>query len=683
MNSRSSSPPIKRLKLESLSPGLQGTIEQQNQELNEDILLPDELNEDHCAICLQEVVDRTMIPICSHDLFCFDCLMIWTEQSRRCPLCSQKIGDHLIHNYRSRYDYQKHFLPPLRTNSPKPLAPMANRPVASGRYERRRRIPREIRERSRRERDERDEADRFERALAKRKWIYRHDLYAKFLTTFIISLMKAIDIRSESAVKLLAEFLDMDAPYVEGGRHVNAEHFAHDASSPRRSRGTHRQRSTSPPRERRDRRGRSRSRSISWSPSGRVYPSPTLQGRELDKDESHDGLVLRSPSLEILPSNPNVHVVSSRSITSPQPVDHISHAESPHPSSKGKGKAVADVSMPPEPTPAVEQTIVPSTSSTTSAPKRPPRFVDLHDSIQVHLRSERSERTRKAPPLRIKGQASLSSLSSEAHGVSSLSIKGQGTPSLSSQSNPPSLLSRLSDTYLGEDTNPVNSNPVTTALSSPSMSIDSRHASKPRMCDQNEGPLTREVPEKPRTNPFSPERTSTINVLSGLQDTQSRGRDNRTMTNNMKNSVFLPKFDTNEGSSRASAFLTRGFRSTSNDLGGPNDNPHVDPGFTYEPRINDEALGSNPRPSSLPVDGSHTTVSTYSMRLFHKLEEEKRRLQDNISATLSNSEDSGDVVVGKHSVVATDPQAIEANLRARAQLKMRLASEKRASELPR
>lgn len=39
--------------------------------------------------------------------------------------------------------------------------------------------------------------------------------------------MKAIDIRSETAVKLLAEFLDMDAPYVEGGRHVNAEHFAH------------------------------------------------------------------------------------------------------------------------------------------------------------------------------------------------------------------------------------------------------------------------------------------------------------------------------------------------------------------------------------------------------------------------------------------------------------------------
>ena len=40
-------------------------------------------------------------------------------------------------------------------------------------------------------------------------------------------MMKSIDIRSESAIKLLAEFLDMDVPYVEGGRHVNAEHFAH------------------------------------------------------------------------------------------------------------------------------------------------------------------------------------------------------------------------------------------------------------------------------------------------------------------------------------------------------------------------------------------------------------------------------------------------------------------------
>jgi E3 ubiquitin-protein ligase Topors len=39
--------------------------------------------------------------------------------------------------------------------------------------------------------------------------------------------MKAIDIRSESAVKLLAEFLDMDAQPGPGNLRANAEHFAH------------------------------------------------------------------------------------------------------------------------------------------------------------------------------------------------------------------------------------------------------------------------------------------------------------------------------------------------------------------------------------------------------------------------------------------------------------------------
>ena len=51
----------------------------------------------------------------------------------------------------------------------------------------------------------------------------------QFLVTLVISLMKSIDIRSESAIKLLAEFLDMDT-YIPGERHVNAEHFAHGPS---------------------------------------------------------------------------------------------------------------------------------------------------------------------------------------------------------------------------------------------------------------------------------------------------------------------------------------------------------------------------------------------------------------------------------------------------------------------
>ncbi|KAJ7123880.1 hypothetical protein C8R43DRAFT_1135918 [Mycena crocata] len=259
--SRSSTPPAKRVKLESptlikLEDGVQDESKPEEEELEGD----------RCSICLQEVADRTVVPVCAHE-FCFDCLIVWTGQSRRCPLCSQAVGDFLIHKIRSRYDYQKHYLNPLPT-SPVPLQPLPPRQIRAPR-----RRPRN-REWGRPERTERDEADKLDRSIARRRWIYEHDLYAKhvasnsytryrpyptpaqfaaspdlisrtimflrrelqvwvnldveFLTTFIISIMKAIDIRSESAVKLLSEFLDLDAPYVEGGRHVNAEHFAHE-----------------------------------------------------------------------------------------------------------------------------------------------------------------------------------------------------------------------------------------------------------------------------------------------------------------------------------------------------------------------------------------------------------------------------------------------------------------------
>ncbi|KAH9977465.1 hypothetical protein BJV74DRAFT_860853 [Russula compacta] len=224
-----------------------------------------EVDEDHCAICLQAIADRAVIPTCSHD-FCFECLLIWSEQSRRCPLCAQNIGDYLIHHIRSTYDYQKHFLPPLRT-SPRPLSRTDRARIAPV-HRRRERVwgPRD--------RAAQDQADALQRAVSRRRWVYQHNLYAKhvasnkytryrpyptptqlvasqdlisrmtvflrrellvwpnadveFLVTFVISLMKSIDIRSESAIKLLAEFLDMDTPYVPGERHVNAEHFAHE-----------------------------------------------------------------------------------------------------------------------------------------------------------------------------------------------------------------------------------------------------------------------------------------------------------------------------------------------------------------------------------------------------------------------------------------------------------------------
>ncbi|KAF7329358.1 E3 ubiquitin-protein ligase Topors [Mycena kentingensis (nom. inval.)] len=262
--SGSRSPSPKRVKLD--SPVVEAVQDGKGPTLEEE-------DEDRCSICLQSILDRTVIPVCSHE-FCFDCLLVWTDQSRRCPLCSQAVGEFLIHKIRSRFDYQKHYLAPLASKSPIPVQAQTlplrhHRPV-------RRRYYRD-REWGRREPDENDEADRLDRSIIKRRWIYEHGLYAKhvasnaftryrpyptpaqfaasndqiartimflrrelrvwvnldveFLTNFTISLMKAIDIRSESAVKLLAEFLDLDSPYREGERHVNAEHFAHEVYS--------------------------------------------------------------------------------------------------------------------------------------------------------------------------------------------------------------------------------------------------------------------------------------------------------------------------------------------------------------------------------------------------------------------------------------------------------------------
>ncbi|EJC99521.1 uncharacterized protein FOMMEDRAFT_22997 [Fomitiporia mediterranea MF3/22] len=228
----------------------------------------EEVDGDHCSICLQLLLDRTVIPECSHE-FCFECIVTWTDQSRRCPLCTRTIGPYLIHHIRSNFDYQKYHLPPLRT-SPPPIQPL--------RRVRRSSVQRVQEHRwGRRLRREQDVADELERAIDRRRWVYHNHLYVKhvasntftryrpfptpaqfsasqdyisratifirrelrvwvnldveFLTTFILSLMKVIDIRSESAIKLLAEFLDMDHPYYEGRRFPNAEHFAHELYS--------------------------------------------------------------------------------------------------------------------------------------------------------------------------------------------------------------------------------------------------------------------------------------------------------------------------------------------------------------------------------------------------------------------------------------------------------------------
>ncbi|KDR66930.1 hypothetical protein GALMADRAFT_232322 [Galerina marginata CBS 339.88] len=379
MSPKSPRPPAKRIKLEDSTPDIADSQPVESAENDPDIADPGvteeavraEDNENNCSICLHTIVDRTVIPKCSHD-FCFECLLVWTEQSRRCPLCSQGIGEYLIHSIRSRYDYRKHYLPPLRTSPPPSRPAQSITLLQTTRQNARRRREREWGTRN----NESEEFDKLERSIVKRRWIYQHDLYAKhvasnsftkyrpyptptqfsssqelisrtttflrrelqvwegldveFLTSLILSLMKAIDIRSESAVKLISEFLDMDEPYAAGRRHVNAEHFAHEVycyvRSPYRDlfvydsivqydtppgvtpppdiARSRRWRPPSPPNavvpsspdHRRRPRSRSRSseRSGSWSPSGRQYLSSRNRARFQESEGSNRGEVENS-----------------------------------------------------------------------------------------------------------------------------------------------------------------------------------------------------------------------------------------------------------------------------------------------------------------------------------------------------------------------------------------------------
>jgi hypothetical protein len=80
MSSRSKSPPSKRVKLE---PGLPTEVEQTPNAEGSNAHHEDEDESAlQCSICLQETVDRTVIPTCSHE-FCFDCISLWSGMSKR------------------------------------------------------------------------------------------------------------------------------------------------------------------------------------------------------------------------------------------------------------------------------------------------------------------------------------------------------------------------------------------------------------------------------------------------------------------------------------------------------------------------------------------------------------------------------------------------------------------------
>ncbi|WWD16880.1 hypothetical protein CI109_101312 [Kwoniella shandongensis] len=222
----------------------------------------DDANKERCVICLMALRDRTVVGVCGHE-FCFECIGVWANQSRRCPLCSADMAPFLLHDLDASTP-TKFYLPPL---------PSRDIPTVSVPGPSRTRLP-EFREREPRDEREKVEPDELDLQVERRREIYRHELYVKhigsnpishfrpnptprqisddpiliqrattflrrelrvwsplidveYLTTYILSLLKAIDIRSEPAIRLLADFLDVDEVTYPRG----AEHFSHELYS--------------------------------------------------------------------------------------------------------------------------------------------------------------------------------------------------------------------------------------------------------------------------------------------------------------------------------------------------------------------------------------------------------------------------------------------------------------------
>jgi hypothetical protein len=106
------------------------------------------------------------------------------EQSRKCPLCTRSLGEYLVHRIRSRTDFQRYYLPPLRT-SPSLLPLRTDAPSEVRVRSHRTRAEREQRRREMARAREREEVNQLDRAIEVRKWVYANHLYAKVSDAYI------------------------------------------------------------------------------------------------------------------------------------------------------------------------------------------------------------------------------------------------------------------------------------------------------------------------------------------------------------------------------------------------------------------------------------------------------------------------------------------------------------------
>ncbi|KAF9467489.1 hypothetical protein BDZ94DRAFT_1248237 [Collybia nuda] len=823
MSTRSPGPPSKRLKLDPNHPLKDNKVSEEPQVQDEELPATSDEDFDHqCSICLQPIVDRTVLPTCSHE-FCFDCLLLWSEQSRRCPLCSQFIGGYLIHSIRSRYGFRKHYLAPLRTS------PVAERPpIRSSQVEfstRRYRSARE-RERDRRVREEREETDKLQRSIEKRRLMYEHDLYAKhvasnsftryrpyptpaqfasstelisrtttflrrelqvwddldveFLTTFIISLMKSIDIRSESAVKLLAEFLDMDAPYIEGGRHVNAEHFAHEVYSYVRSpfrdlfvydtvvqydtppdsfsssntqqnrwRANSRSRSRSRSRRIRSPSPSERTRSVSWSPSGRRYSSSRERGRrDNSTDRSRHGKQRDSHDVYNHGSAENYVEPPSRDHKYTSITNEDSQDSSQRVTKSVKGKERANEShvrnfpdpnlrhtsshasqtingqgdqrpLPPSEAPVVPKQLI-------SDRKRPPRNRTLLESVQTHLTlGSKSHPT---------GNETLPERRPHRQ-----DIPRDGSSHLRESCNAPSLLARMSDVSQAVALVPapvsvMSSNNVTDVLPEfprfePPAGVQTR-MSAPQIMARTRARLAKngepaskflgavQSQTENSSSSHSNRRQDTLPVSSGAianirpaQDTQHHGGSLNTtvpLIDTASSSRGLDPYSQNKRMTKAGNHGTdngadqdksavhqvpiSGMSANLPHQLSPKDVSHVGPSSSMgDTSIDNTNSLAKPTHSK---DMSHPPAMDARTRLLSRLEEEKHQARRSSPTTIKDSlpemsnPDRNFRERGSRSLPPTtevpvaseiDPHVLEAKLRTRAQLRVRLAAEKRSS----
>lgn len=56
-----------------------------------------------CIICFNNYQKPNKI-FCGH-IFCYECIMNWSNQSNKCPICRQNFNLEVKHNYNTRHNY--------------------------------------------------------------------------------------------------------------------------------------------------------------------------------------------------------------------------------------------------------------------------------------------------------------------------------------------------------------------------------------------------------------------------------------------------------------------------------------------------------------------------------------------------------------------------------------------------